>query len=521
MRRRHVIAALVAALALAACNVGPDYKEPKVDMPGEFQEQAATTETAPLSRTTAAEADLSGWWTQFHDPQLQSLIERAMRSNLDLQSVVSRIRQAREQEIIAGAGEWPSISANALDARFHSNSNPLAGIQGGAAPPGAFPSTTNFHLYSLGFDATWELDIFGGVRRGVEAARASTEGAEWQLRDGEVSLSAEVANDYLALRSAQARLAIAQNELQRQRDTLVLTQGRARTGFVTELDVNQQRTQVDSTAAEIPQFEAQIRALVHALHVLLGEQPEAPSDFAAAAPLPSVPAELPTGLPSDLLRRRPDVRVAERQLAGATANIGVAVANLYPKFDLIGALSFASNAFRGVGGLLSSRNFSTLGAGRISWPIFQGGQLEANVRVNKEQTQQAYLAYQKSVLGALQDSEDALVRYAAEQRRLGSLEQSVESARSSARIALQQYQQGIVPFINVLTTETTLLISQDQVVQSQQALAQDLVSVYKALGGGWDPSDLKRVQVSQAADEKPRYRHAAQQRPVPVSAAER
>ncbi|MBV8537641.1 MAG: efflux transporter outer membrane subunit [Alphaproteobacteria bacterium] len=489
----RMAAAALAALA-ASCTVGPDYKQPQVEMPPAFQEAGTTPERAPLSRTTTQAADLSQWWTQFHDPQLEDLIRRGDAGNLDLQQVASRIRQAREQEIVAAAGGLPSVSVNALDARFHSNSNPLAGLSGTTV--GGVPSTTNLHLYSAGFDASWELDIFGGIRRGVEAARANTAAAEWQLRDGEVSLSAEIANDYLALRAAQERLGIVRNEFRRQQDTLTLTQGRARTGFVTELDVNQQRTQVDATAAEIPLLEAQIRAMEDALHVLVGEQPEAPTDFDAAAPVPQVPTELPAGLPSELLRRRPDIRTAERQLAAATANVGVAVADLYPKFNLLGVLSFASNAFRGLGGLFTAKNFSTLGAGQVSWPLFEGGRLEANVRINKEQAKQAYLAYQKSVLTALQDSEDSLVRYTAEQRRLGSLQRSADSARSSERIALQQYRQGLVPFINVLTTETTLLNAQDQVVQSRQALAQDLVAVYKALGGGWSDADINRLEMS-------------------------
>lgn len=496
MKRALAILAIAAA-ALGACTVGPNYKSPDTAMPQHFQEAAATASAAPLSRATTQEADLSAWWTQFHDPALESLIGRALRSNLDLQSVASRIREAREQEIIAGAAGLPSISTTATDARFHANSNPLAGLQGDGAA-GAVPTSTNLHLYSAGFDATWEVDLFGGVRRSIEAARANAEAAQWRYRDSEVSLSAEVANDYLALRAAQARLAIVEKELRREQDTLILTQGRARTGFVTELDVNQQRAQVDATASKIPALEAQIRATDHALDVLVGETPETANAFEAPGPLPSIPTELPAGLPSDLLRRRPDIRVAERQLAAVTANVGVAVANLYPKFNLLGVLSFASNAFTGLSGLFAARNFSTLGAGQVSWPLFEGGQLEANVRINKEQAKQAYLAYQQTVLSALQDAEDSLVRYAAEQRRLGTLQRSAAAARSSAQIALQQYRQGLVPFINVLTSETTLLDSEDEVVQSRQAFAQDLVSVYKALGGGWSPADLKRVDVSQA-----------------------
>lgn len=484
----------LAALLLTACAAGPRYHAPDVSTPAKFRNLRGTPDEAPRSRPMEQQSDLSEWWTQFQDATLRSLVARALQFNLDLQSAAARIRQAREQEIIAGASRWPSLSASGVAARLHSRSNPLAKLGGGGQPGGASGSSsgtasgpTTLNLYSLGFDATWELDLFGATTRGVEAARANTEAALWQLRDAQVSLTAEVANTYLTLRTTQLRLQIVRESARHQNDLLELVQARARTGFVTELDVNQQRAQLAATDAQLPMLEAQQRAAIDALSVLLAQEPGALWDeLGADAPLPNVPATLPVGLPSDLLRRRPDVRAAERQLAAATAQIGAAIANLYPRFNLLGAASLATNS---ASDLLSARNSSNVVAGMISWPLFQGGKLRANVRATEEQRTQAYLAYRKSVLTALQDAEDALVRYTAEQRALASLEQSQTAAASSLQIAEAQYRTGLVPFINVLTATATLLNAQDQVAQGRQALAQDLVAVYKALGGGWSASE--------------------------------
>ena len=443
-------------------------------------------------------ADLSTWWQQFQDPELQSLVARALESNLDLQTAASRIREARAQEVIAGARELPSVNATGLGAYLHSNSNPLAALSGGGSGGGSGGSgagnagssngsssgdgqTTK--LFAVGFDATWELDLFGGVRRGIEAAHAAADAAVWQLRDGEVSLSAEIAVDYLTLCATRTRIRVTQDAIQRQQQQLDITDARRRFGFVTELDVNQQRAQLALTTAELPSLEAEGRALTHALAVLLGQPPEAVTDeLAKATDVPSAPPLLPVGLPSDLLRRRPDVRQSERRLAAATAQVGVAVAQLYPSFDLIGAANYASNS---VDHLISSRHFSSVGAGLIRWPLLTGGAGHASVKAKEEERQQAYLAYQQSVLRALQDAEDSLVRFSAEQRRLTALLDAQTSATSSLDIARSQYRSGTVPFINVLNAEVTLLDVQNQLTQSRAALTQALVSVYKALGGGW------------------------------------
>ena len=493
------LASLASATALlCGCTVGPNYRPPDIPVPKEYASANADAAQPPAGQHDVTDAELSNWWQQFQDPQLQSLIKRAFESNLDLQTAASRIRQARAQEIIAGAAGLPNLNATGLGAYIHSNSNPLGALAGGSAGgtsgsgsgdagggggASSGSDSSTLKLFSAGFDATWELDVFGGVRRGVEAAHAAADAAVWQMRDAEVSLSAEVAVDYLTLCATRVRLDVVRNAIQRQQQILDLTEARRRAGFVTELDVNQQRAQLATTVAQLPSLEAEARAMTHAIAVLLAQEPESiTGELQTASQLPNVPSALPVGLPSDLLRRRPDIRMAERRLGSATAEVGVAVAELYPNFDLIGAATYASNS---VNGLVSSRNLTSVGAGLIRWPVFQGGRAHANVTAQEEQRQQAYLAYQKSVLTALQDADDALVRFSAEQHRLTALLEAESAATSSLEISRSQYENGVTTFISVLNANTTLLDVQNQIAQSRMAVAQTLVSLYKALGGGW------------------------------------
>ena len=397
--------AFFALFLLAGCTVGPDYHAPDIKAPDQFA--ALAQNDAPLSQPVAQAVDISIWWTQFRDPELESLIGRALSANLDLLTAASRVREARAQEIVTGAAELPTVNASGNTVQLHSGSNPLqglAGSQGGTAAGSPAHGGTNLHLYSLGFDATWELDVFGGTRRAIEAAHAGSETAQWQMRDGEVTLTAEIAEDYITLRSDQARLALLDEEKDSEQGTLDLVAARARTGFVTELDVNQQRSLLASTLAQRPQLIAEMAAMRHAIAVLLALQPAAlDQELANVAPLPPLPPTLPVGLPSDLLRSRPDVREAERRLAQATANVGVAVADLYPKFNLIAALSLAAPD---VGALFNSTSLSEAGIGMVTWPIFNAGKADANIGAKTEEENQAYYAYQKAILGAVHSRAD-------------------------------------------------------------------------------------------------------------------
>ena len=470
--------------ALCGCVVGPKYHKPPLSTPAAWGETAERPEQAPLSRTTSAEADLSHWWSVFNDPELDRLVARALSGNLDLKVAASRIRQARQQEIIAGAAGLPTLEAKPQT--FHAHIPPNSVPKGVLAPVGVTEFIVNF-------DAAWEVDLFGGVRRSVEAARAQTMAAVWSRRDTEVSLTAEVASDYLAYRGLQRRETIIRDEADRQLRNLNIVASQGRGGLVPTLVVHQQTNQYKNTAAQLPTIQAQERVQVHALGVLLGLEPEALSaELAASAPLPGPPPVAPAGLPADLLRRRPDLRAAERQLAAANAQVGVAIAQLYPKLNLSGAGGFISTD---INRLLEWNSGLGVASGGLTAPLYEGGRLQANVRSAREQKAQALLQYENVLLGALRDVEDALARYAAEQRREVDLRASVEAAERAERAAEAQYQGGQVTYIDVLTAEQSLLSAQDQLVQSDIQLDQDLASLFKALGGGWsadDPADRVR-----------------------------
>jgi NodT family efflux transporter outer membrane factor (OMF) lipoprotein len=489
---RPVAAAAAAATLAGACTVGPNYVKPDLPAPPAYAEAASTQRTA----VTPRDADLSRWWTQFGDPVLDGLIQRALAQNLDLQSAASRVREARAQERVAAAAELPTLSASGNAVKYDSQrkssdvaSTSASGGASSAATTGlaGIPIPSHLNLYSAGFDASWEVDLFGGTRRAIEAAKDTVEATEWARRDGQVSMLAEVANAYLSLRALQTRIVIGREELQRQKDQFQLIRARREQGFVTGLDVNQQSVQVAAAAAQIPQLEAAASAQIHALGVLLGQTPESLAQELTVAPsdalLPPPPPTLPTGLPSQLLQRRPDLRQAERRLAAANAQVGVETANLYPKLNLIALATFASPK---VEDLLSTQNFSTLGLGMLSAPIFEGGRTRASIAAAKEEREQALLAYGSAVLGAFRDVEDALARFKSEDTRRANLVQSVAASQNSLKIAQDQYAAGIVTYINVVQAQNAVLNSRDQLAQSDAQALSDLVAVYKALGGGWD-----------------------------------
>jgi NodT family efflux transporter outer membrane factor (OMF) lipoprotein len=481
--------ALLLSLLLAGCTVGPNYKKPDMPVPDSFHVPSQLQ--APLSLPVAESVDLAAWWKQFHDVELESLITRALAQNPDQLTAESRVREAREQEVIAGAKGLPQVNAMGNAVHFHSDSNPLGQLGGGSGGASSGSSGTDLKLYSAGFDATWEIDIFGQVRRSVEAAEAGTDAARWQMRDGEVTLTAEIAADYVSLRADQARLAILDSQAKSQQDTLDLIAARAKAGFVTQLDVNQQRQLLISTRAQRPSLVADMLAMRHAIAVLMGQQPGAlDAELEATAPVPPIPPRLPVGLPSDLLRARPDIRMAERKLAQATANVGVAVADLYPKFDLLAALTFTSSHFSG---LFSGDSLGEAGVGSITWPIFHGGEAHANIHAKEEEEKQAYYGYQKAVLGGVQNAEDALVRYETEQQRFVALQEGAKTAQASTSLALQQYRAGLAMYTSVLQAQSTQLTAEDNLAQSRATLTGDLVSLYKALGGGWKGDDSAEI----------------------------
>lgn len=481
---RRIPAALALCLAGAACTaVGPDYSRPEVAVPEQFH-------GAPSAEVARSEQDLLAWWTRFGDPVLVDLVDRALAGNLDVRIAAARIREARARERIAGASALPVVEAqgSATYNRISENAVSPAGIGTGGGQPGGggaigFPGM-DFEAYRVGFDASWELDLFGGTRRAVEAARARTGAALWQRRDAELSVAAEVASAYLALRTLQQRILLAEAERDRQARYERIVRARVQGGMASGLDLRQQQSERARAVAAVPPLRAQEQQQVHILGVLTGAAPDSlyPMLGAPAAIAP-LPPPVPAGLPSDLLRRRPDIRGAERDVAAATADVGVAVADLYPRISLTASPALVSQSLADLVEW-GSRNL-TAGIG-IAWPLFAGGRLQGAVEAADARQEQALLAYRRTVLVALRDVEDALGRYAEGERRLEALEQALESARQAERLARVRYGNGLVSLSDVLAVQARRIATEEQAVETRGTRARDLVALYKALGGGWD-----------------------------------
>ncbi|MBI1853255.1 MAG: efflux transporter outer membrane subunit [Planctomycetes bacterium] len=466
------------ALLLAGCAVGPNYTQPEVATPVAFAE-------APAAAVSSEPPDLSRWWSVFGDAELDSLVERALSANLDLRIAGARLREARALRGVAAADRWPELDASGSYSRTRRSENAFTGnSSSGPSSNSGFSSTRENDLYQLGFDASWEVDLFGHVQRSVEAADADLGAAEWDRRDVLVSVLAEVARNYVELRGAQRELAITRENVRAQSDTLDLTRSRFDAGLATDLDVARARAQVATTTSQIPTFETTMKAAAHRLAVLLGQEPNAlAAELGGNAPVPTPPARVPVGLPADLLRRRPDVRRAEREVAAATARIGMATADLYPRFSLTGSLGVSS-----VDGatLFDEKSvFSSIGPS-FTWPIFAGGRIRQGIAVQDARTDQALARYGAAVLGALEDVENALVAWSHEQTRRASLDEAVTANRRAADLAMQLHQNGLVDFLNVLQAQQALFVSESQLVESDTAVASRLVALYKALGGGWE-----------------------------------
>jgi multidrug efflux system outer membrane protein len=514
--------AAVSLAAIGGCMVGPDYKPPVVKVNPSFTEIQAPP-TTQASTVAAIASPPVEWWTTFRDTELQSLIERAARGNLNLKQAASRVRQARAQRGVTGADLLPDFTTDSGYQRAHGSKNlqipagafgPSAGSSnsktttpakgkllipsaqssvaipgerdGGPQSPlgsGGFPGV-NTDLYEIGFDSTWEIDVFGGTRRAVEGAIDDIQAAQEDQRDVLVSLLAETARTYVELRGLQEQQKIAIENLNAQRQTLDLTKSKFQAGFVTELEVARQANQVATTAATLPTLDNDIRIHIHTLGILLGEDPNILlNELTVVGPIPSVPPEIPIGLPSQLLRRRPDIRRAERRLASATAQVGVATADLFPKFSITAALGF--DATRPKQLLDWDSRYWALSPG-VSWPIFDAGRIKFNIEVKNELQAQASDEYQQTVLTALKDVEDSLSSYRTEQLRHKALVDASTAAHRAVDLANQQFNQGITDFTTVLDAERTEFAAQDSVAQSDRNISTDLIALYKALGGGWE-----------------------------------
>jgi multidrug efflux system outer membrane protein len=450
---------------ITACTVGPDYRRPPSPVPAQWGM------TAGEGIATGA-MEIVRWWDLFGDSRLQGLVEQAVRTNKDLKMAEARVREVRAQLRVAGADRWPGVALSGAYSSVHQSQN---------APSSA---GRQYDLFQAGFDAAWEIDLFGGIRRSVEAATARVQASEEDRRDVLVTLVAEVAADYLALRGGQQRLAIARENIRTQHDTVDLTRGRFQAGLASRLEVVQAEALLAGTEAKVPVLEASVRQAIHRLGVLLGRDPTALlEELLPPDAIPPAPPEVPVGLPSDLLRRRPDIRRAERQLAAATAAIGIATADLFPRFSLTGLLGLQSSTASDF--LQGESRFWTYGP-RLGWPVFDAGRARAAIQIQTARQEEALAYYEKTVLLALEETENAMVRYAKARSANEALARAVASTQQSADIALELYRKGLADFLNVLQSQQGLYQVQDQLVQSRQEVSTDLAALFKALGGGWE-----------------------------------
>lgn len=521
-----------AAVLLGGCALAPPQRSPGLALPSHWAAGTPVPESQPAGPTTRPFEALA-WWRLLNDPMLNSLIRRATASNLDLRLAEARLREARAARGLAAADLWPQVNVAGSYAYRGTSFNSGPRLEGGASPAEQFRNNAvnsalrsltraaggatdppaagttpagivaqaissaisnrlagdgprpsrDQNLFLAGFDAIWELDLFGGRRRAVEAADAEIAAAQEDRRAVLVTLLSEIALNYVQLRGFQRRLAIARENIQLQQDTVALTRERFEAGFASKLDLTQAQTQLASTRSQVPLFRAAIRQAIYQLSVLLAQPPGALlKELEQEGPLPAPTANLSIGLPSELLRRRPDIRAAERRLAAATARTAEAIADLFPRFSLTGSIGPQSRTMRH---LLDARSLTWSVGPALSWPLFEGGRIRSNIQVQDARQEQAVTAYEQTVLTAFQEVENALTAYVEEQLRSQALLEAVRASRESVALSNELFAKQWTNFLSVLESQRALYASQDQLVQSQTAVVTNLIALYKALGGGW------------------------------------
>ena len=485
----------VMVLSLAACSVGPDFTPPKPPEVATWSDRSAQ----PFQRTPAVSTQTNPdpkWWDGFNDPVMTAVIDKAISGNLDLQQAVLRVVEAQQGEVSARAAGLPSVNGTGsfmreqlglrgllLSQGVYGKINGLGGSESSTINGALNGLTAPVNLYQYGLSSSWELDLFGRVRRSVEQAKASAEAQAEATNDALVMLEGQVAQAYVQLRGAQALTATQQDNVRTAQEALGLTQKRQLQGLATALDVEQARTQLDNTQYQLPGYEKQAQQAMNRLSVLTGQPPGTlDAMLGPSAPLPKTPAVVGIGVPSTLARRRPDIREAEARLHAATANVGVATASFYPDISLTG--SFGLRALDASYLTNWASDFYSFGPS-ISLPIFQGGRLTAGLRMARAQEAEAALAYRGTVLNALREVEDALVAYRTDRAARDKLVQAVKSGEMTLYLSRDRYTHGLADFIQVLDAERTLIGSRQQLVQADVALTNDVVALYDALGGGW------------------------------------
>ena len=480
--------ALFSSFLLSGCMVGPDPRTPDVTTPDRWASNLAPTtepiaiEGGRVSVATTGQLDVVDYWRQFNDPELNSLIARAIRQNLNLRQATAVIRQARANRALAASGLFPNLTGTGSYRRSYSGRGSTVS---GSTVIQSHNNPTDF--FQDGLDASWEVDIFGGQRRNLQASDFELQAQVWNRRDVLITLLSEVATDYIDLRGFQEQILIANQNLTAQQKTADLTRRRQRFGFQTGLDVANADATVAGTLSAIPPLEQSEQQTIYALSLLLSVPPATlQAELAPVSRIPPVPPEVPIGLPSELLRRRPDVRNAEMALQRQTALVGSAIANLYPSFNLTGNLGTQGNRFGNLGEW--STRFWSFGPS-VNWPIVDFGAVRANIELQRANEEQALYAWQATVIRSLTDVENALVAYTKEQQHRAAIGEAVVANRRAVELSTLLYSNGQTDFLNVLVAEQSLFSSQNALVQSNTTLSTDLVALYKALGGGWEGHD--------------------------------
>ncbi|NJD06660.1 MAG: efflux transporter outer membrane subunit [Methylococcaceae bacterium] len=470
----------LAPALLAACSVGPDYRPPSIDAgPASFVNGGAPE----FSRREVER----NWWQQFNDAGLSRLVDLAVRNNRDLKAAEANLREARALYLQAGLDLLPTVTSRAS---YTEQKRSVGALNNRAFVP------RELKLYSMGFDASWEIDLFGRVRRNVESRDAEMAGQEADYRDLAVSLVAEVARNYFTLRGLQNQLEVARKNADNQAATLKLTEVRLEAGRGTELDTSRAKAQLDTTQATVPPIESAIHQTIHRLGVLTGNPPTAlAGELLAAAPMPTTPATIAIGNPADLLRRRPDIRVAERDLAAATAQIGVATADLFPRVTFVGSIALEG---RTLGALAGTGGESYSVGPRITWAAFDLERVYARIKAADARAEAGLARYEQTVLNALEETENALVEYNRARQERALLADAALASQRACELAHLRFDDGIADFLTVLDTESRLLEDQQRLAASETRTATALVAVYKALGGGWENGSALRAGTSEA-----------------------
>ena len=478
MKKHLILTTALSSIFLSGCTaVGPDYRAPDIKTHQEWFSSEASMKVVDKNEDIDTK-----WWEIFKDETLNEFIKEAVAHNLDIKIAEANIRTARALRETKKAGFYPSLDLGAKAAREVMSTNNGFPVNLSLGGTKVNPRTT--YSYETGFDSSWEIDLFGGTRRSVEAANARLEATIEKRHDILLSVMAEVARNYAELRGVQLQISNIQQNIDLEKKTVSLILERHKAGDSNKFDLARSEAQLIATEAALPNLTADMRSNIYRLSVLTGQEPQALLNrLLKQSPLPILPDIVPVGLRSDILRRRPDIRQAERQLAAETADIGVAKSDLFPKFFLTGSAGLQSLSF---GDLFQSTSGALSLGPSIQWPIFKGGEISARIKAKESSTDAAALNYEKAVLSALEDAETALVRYGQELETRKKLEIVVTTNQDVLNLAIQRYESGETDLLDLLDAERHLIKSKNDLALSETRTVTNLISLYKALGGGWE-----------------------------------